>query len=357
MSISNIKKIGKGFLLPSSAYTIQKNQIKYYKESDEDPEAGDLVYGEVIRIGQHTTLENRSGRLHKIYHGSKAIFVFGNRYAPDFYEGVVPDKIVEEADLLAGSGLLGKARTKSSFVSDPTRVHLLGYVCDEQGHKINTGSFPLLKPKRTEKKFPRTKMILICGTSMNSGKSTAAAACCWALSSKGYTVRGAKVTGTASLRDILHMNDAGANPVADFSYFGYPSTYLLPENKLIDIFNKLDLMYANNPKNFWVVEFADGIIQRETAYLLNHPDVRKRIHKLIFCANDAFGAIGGLHVLNEKFKLAPDIISGVCSSSPLHIQEIKEVTNIPLLKSNQVNTKELLEILTRSRTNDIKNRK
>jgi hypothetical protein len=106
----------------------------------------------------------------------------------------------------------------------------------------------------------------------------------------GYDVRAAKVTGTASLKDILHMNDAGAESFADFTYLGYPSTYMLPETDVINIFDRLDLKYANNPKKFWIVELADGIAQRETAMLLNSPDVQARIDKLIFCANDAFGA-------------------------------------------------------------------
>jgi len=58
---------------------------------------------------------------------------------------------------------------------------------------------------------------------------------------------------------------------------------------LIRIFNHLDLKYANHPKNFWVVEIADGIIQRETRILLESEEVRSRIYKLIFCANDSEG--------------------------------------------------------------------
>ena len=70
----------------------------------------------------------------------------------------------------------------------------------------------------------------------------------------GHTVRAAKITGTASLKDILLMEDNGASPVADFTYLGYPSTYMLDEPDLLHIFDTLDLKYANSPKNFWVVD-------------------------------------------------------------------------------------------------------
>jgi hypothetical protein len=197
-------------------------------------------------------------------------------------------------------------------------------------------------------------MILVCGTSMNSGKSMAATACCWTLNAMGYNVRAAKVTGTASLKDILHMNDAGARAYADFTHLGFPSTYMLSPDELLHIFNSLDLKFANNPRNFWVVEFADGIIQRETAMLLESAVVTSRIDKLIFCAGDAFGAIGGLNILKDRFGLVPDALSGICSSSPLHVRELATFTDIPVFNSLDVDNKQLGNILLAESTNSVR---
>lgn len=340
-----MKKIQKGFILPSAALTLKTNQIRFYQHVEKRPEPGDLVYGRISRIGEHSSLENASGRIHKIHDGTTAVFVFGNRYAPDYYEGLIPQEMRYEVDLLARSGIVGITKTKNSLVKDPTRVRIFGYVCGEDERVMNTRAFPLVSPRKSTKKKPRSPMILVCGTSMNSGKSMAAAACCWALSSMGHGVRASKITGTAGLKDILHMNDAGAHPYSDFSFLGYPSTYLLKEEELLSIFNRLDLKYANNPKNFWIVELADGIIQRETAMLLNSQDVLSRINKLIFCAGDAFGAIGGLRILEERFHLIPDALSGICSSSPLRLRELAEFTNIPIFDSAQPDLKELADAL------------
>jgi hypothetical protein len=344
-----MKRIKKGVVLPSAAFVIKPKFLRYYNEIDKPPQAGDMVYGVIRRIGEHSSLENRSGRIHMIYNGSLGIFVFGNRYAPDYFEGLIPETATKDVDLLARSGLVGVVKTKNSMKKDPTKVKILGYVCTADGKVVNTRDHCLINPKQEFKKTPRAKMILVCGTSMNSGKSMAATACCWALSSLGYTVRAAKVTGTASLKDILNMNDAGAQYYADFTYVGYPSTYLLTEQELIHIFNRLDLKYANNPKNYWVVEFADGIIQRETAILLNHPEVRSRIHRLIFCASDAFGAIGGLRILKDRFGLEPHAISGVCSSSPLHIRELSEFNAIPVFNSVEADVQQLGALLLPSK--------
>ena len=347
-----MKKIDKGFVLPSAAFTIKPGQVKYYTVSDKKPKVGDLVYGEILRLGQHSSLENASGRIHMVHDGKKAIFVYGDRYAPDYYEAFVPEEFSDKADLIARSGIIGNVKTKNSLIKDPTRIKIHGYVCDKDGKVLNTLDYPLIVPKHADKKTPRAKMILVCGTSMNSGKSIAAKACCWALTSKGYKVRASKVTGTASLKDILHMNDAGADPFADFTYLGYPSTYMLSEEQILNVFNTLDLKYANNPKNYWVVEFADGIVQRETNMLLNSPQVRSRIHKLVLCANDAFGAIGGLNTL-KSMGLTPDALSGVCTSSPLHIRELSGFTEIPIFNSIEVDSDKLVGLLTKSSSKKI----
>lgn len=328
------KRIRSVPILPSAALCISRRQLRSYERLDKRPEAGDLVYGKVQYMGFHSTLENKQGRIHVINDGSRAVFVFGARYAPDAFEGIVPDELPREADLLARSGMIGLMRHKNANIKDPTRVEVLGYICDTEGTVLNTRHFPLVKdPKVRSKSERRAKLILVVGTSMNSGKSVTAASICWALSTMGHKVRGSKVTGTASLKDILRMEDAGASPVADFTHFGYPSTYLLGREQLLEIFNKLDLKYANNPGNYWVVEIADGILQREAAMLLECPEVTGRIHRLVFAAHDALGAIGGVRILEERFGLKPDIISGLCSASPLAIQELSEYTDVPVVSN------------------------
>ena len=340
-----MKRFAPGFLLPSAAFSVKRKQLRFYEFLDKPPEIGDVIYGKVSRIGQHSEIENKLGRIHRIDDGSKSVFVFGNRYAPDYYESVLPESMEGTVDLVARSGVVGVVRTKNSSVKDPTRVKVLGYACDEEGQVLNTRNYRLIVPTGDEKKSNRAKLILIVGTAMNAGKSMSAVACCWALSAMGYSVRASKITGTSSLKDILHMQDAGAEVVNDFSHLGFPSTYMLDEKDVLGVFNDIDLKYGNNPKNFWVVELADGILQRETAMLLRSADVRSRIHRLVFAAHDSFSAIGGISTLKTQFDLVPDAISGVCSSSPLAIRELSQFTDIPVFNNMQRNLQQLSEIL------------
>jgi len=340
-SIYKIKRLN---IIPSSMPGVNKRNVLYYKVDNKKPELGDVIYGEVDRIGQHQSIENKNGRIHKIYSGDRLIFAFGNRYAPDYYEALIPDKFKEEVDMIARSGIVAEVVSKNNQKKDPTTIKTLGYVCNADGKILNTIEHPMTTPKLIEKKPRRAKMIVFVGTSMNSGKSFAAAATVKALTQLGYNVRASKITGTATLKDILSMDDAGAEKVSDFTYLGYPSTYMLPKDTVIDIFNKLDLKYANKSTNYWIVEIADGIVQRETSMLLSDEEFTKRIHKIIFCAGDALGAIGGKRLLKDKYSIRADAISGVCTATPLHIREIKEFTDLPVFisaKPDMTQAKEL----------------
>ncbi|MBC8867781.1 MAG: hypothetical protein H8E44_00090, partial [Planctomycetes bacterium] len=167
----SLKRTAPDTLLPSAALSVPKKNIRYYQWLDKPPEVGDVVYGMVRYLGFHTTLENKEGRIHIINDGSRSVFVFGNRYAPDAFEGFVPEQTIGQVDMLARSGIVGQMTRKNVNVKDPTRVEILGYVCDKSGQVVNTRRCPRIKDPRTTKKIRRrSPMILVVGTSMNSGK-------------------------------------------------------------------------------------------------------------------------------------------------------------------------------------------
>ena len=342
-----MKRIRKNLIIPSSAYILSKKQIRYYEYIEKAPEIGDVIYGQIIRIGQHSKIENKNGRLHNLYDGLKTIFVFGNRYATDYYEGIIPDSFQPEIDMISRSGVICKTVNKNTNIKDPTIIKILGYVLNENEEIVNTRKHFLSKNnrKKDNKDKERAKLILNIGTSMNAGKSMTAATCCRCLKAANYSVMGSKITGTASLKDILNMQDSGAETINDFTFLGFPSTYLLEEKDLLDIFKYIENKCDSSSYKYWIVEIADGVIQRETAILLKNETIRKRIHKLILSTPDCFSAIGGTKVLKEKFDLVPDAISGVCSSSPLGVIELKSILNIPVFDNINPVHKELLNIL------------
>lgn len=337
-----MKPIPKGVITTSAMLAVPSGK-RYYLSLDEcskPPEVGDVIYGKVQNVRQHNKLENKSGRIHTIHDNTRALFVFGNRYAPDYYEAIVPDEMSARVDLVARSGMIGSVVSKNESVLAPTQIKVFGYVCGADSKVLNTKHFNKIT---STGKVRKNNIILSIGTNMNSGKTTTAAMCCWALTKAGHTVTAAKVTGTASLKDILLMQDSGATKISDFTYFGYPSTYLMDQKELLDLFLRFD--QYNNEK-YWVVEFADGILQRETRLLLQDDYVRSRIGKLIFNAHDTFSAIGGISLLKEEFGYEIDALSGIVSGSPLLINELREYSNVPVINNmNPAAFKEWVDVI------------
>ncbi|MGB2963930.1 MAG: hypothetical protein WBB69_08090 [Anaerolineales bacterium] len=70
-----MKRIKQGYILPSAAYVLKRKQTHHYREIVKSPEIGDVVYGVIERVGQHSSLENVSGRIHIIRNGTK-VFLY-----------------------------------------------------------------------------------------------------------------------------------------------------------------------------------------------------------------------------------------------------------------------------------------
>ncbi len=61
----------------------------------------------VLRIGQHTTVELSTGRKASIYPGDEIVLCYGNRYAPDQFEALVPPDL-GIANLAAAGGIASR---------------------------------------------------------------------------------------------------------------------------------------------------------------------------------------------------------------------------------------------------------
>ncbi|HYC76359.1 MAG TPA: hypothetical protein VEI02_01920 [Planctomycetota bacterium] len=310
------------------------------------PEVGDVALCRVVRLGQHHSIEHGSGRIHMAFDGTQFLGAFGNRYAPDYFEALVPTSGVTKCDLIARSGLLGKVKGKNSAIIDPTRVEVVGFATDRDGRIVNTRNFPAITEEPNPADLAKVKLVLVVGASMNAGKSTAAKACVYSLAARGEKVAAGKATGTASLKDILLMEDAGAEVVSDFTALGYPTTYLVSREEAETIFRRLFGHLAHVAKGGYVVmEVADGILQRETRMILESPFVRRHIHRLVLCCGDPLAVAGGIQILDRDLGLKTHAISGRVASSDLGRREVATFTKLPCFDAMEVDTAYLHHLL------------
>ena len=171
------------------------------------------VYGELELVG---------GRLARIIKGDIIAGVLGERQALKGFVGSIPEHI-EPGDvlhILNMGGVIGRCHSANADFGQPLRVRVLGAAIVE-GQPANIGGYAVPWQDHLPDCAP---IILLSGTCMNAGKTTAACEIIRVLRSRGYRIAAAKLAGVATQRDLLNMLDHGATAAMSFSDAGLPST-------------------------------------------------------------------------------------------------------------------------------------
>ena len=298
-----------------AARRVNKADAKRLTQTVGDARPGDLVFGRVAQIGQHKRLQVTEGRYSAFYPDDHVVVVCGDRYAPDQFESVArinPDG----ADLVAAGGICGEMLHAHGNMSKPTRIEPLGLVTDSEGEVLNVARYAL--PRTSQ--IPTIPYIVVVGTSMNGGKTTAVASLAHGLTRSGMNVAAIKATGTGAFGDFNAFRDAGASCVLDFTDAGMATTYRQPMERIEDACDTLLVHAADKGAEIAVVELADGLFQAETRQLLESSRMRDALSGILFAAPDAMSAVAGATWLRE-IGLEPLAVSGKVSQSPLAVKE------------------------------------
>lgn len=283
---------------------------------------GDLVAVRALNDSRsYGMLETPSGRLARIKKDSVICGVLGERRALKGIVGVVPQTLAggEQLSILNLGGVIGQRTGVHSSLGTVVDVEVLGAVCGKDGQGLNLSATALPKASEMPASAP---IILVAGTCMNSGKTVAVAEIIREASLSGLKVAGVKLTGVACLRDTLEMQDNGAFVTVSFLDFGLPSTVGREdlEGVAMGAFN-----YVNSfLPDLIVAELGDGVMGGYSVEkLLGSSQVMSAVKKIVFCASDFVGVVGGIVVLKD-FGLQPDIISGSVTDSSMGEVSIRE---------------------------------
>jgi len=295
--------------------------------TDARPAAGDVVLARVKRIRHHGKLQCARGRRVQLFHGDEIVVCYGDRYAPQQFEAYVP-RTIGHCHLVASGGVAAQAVNWHQRIHrGPTEIEALGILADERGNALNLRRYTLPAASGGD---ASPRVIVVAGTSMDSGKTTAGAHLVRGLSRAGLRVGAAKITGTGACNDYFLMQDAGAEPVLDFTDAGYVSTYRVGETAIRRIFETLTAELGRSGIDVAVVEVADGLVQSETAALLGAGWLRRAIDGVVFCAQDAMGAKAGVDWLRERGHEVM-AVSGLLTAAPLAMREAAELVEPPVI--------------------------
>ena len=305
---------------------------------------GDVVRARVIEIGQHAGLQLKTGRRAALYPGDEIALCLGARYAPDQFE-CAAELDGDFAHLVAAGGVCGVVTRQHGRMKTPTLLQVHGRLATTSGAPINVADYALPTAADVAARPP---VIAVFGASMNAGKTTSAASLIHGLTKAGHRVGACKATGTGACGDMNAYRDAGAARLLDFTDLGYATTFGVSLGELRDISYGLADHLTNRSVDVIVMEIADGVLQTETAALMNDPAFAALADGVIFAAADALSAINGVSVLKRAGHNVIGV-SGVITRSPMACEEATAAMGAPFFTRNALTSaKGAAEVLART---------
>lgn len=260
---------------------------------------GACVVGRVLSAREvYGDLELASGRPARLVPGDIVVGVLGNRAALRGFSGRTPTSLScgDTIHLLNVGGVLGLSEGVMVGLGEPIRIEVLGTPMLE-GRPAMLADFGLAPVSALPSVMP--PVLVVAGTCMNAGKSTAAAAVIRHLRAKGLIVHAGKATGVAAIRDPLSFLDHGAARASSFLDCGVPSTAYRSDVPALTR-TLLAALAADRP-DVIVLELGDGLMG---AYgvddLIAAPDLAACFHGAMLAANDIIGGWAGANALREK---------------------------------------------------------
>jgi hypothetical protein len=303
---------------------------------DEIPaEAGTVIAARVLNAkSTYNTLEDVHGRMVALHPGDVIAGALGHRDALYGHAGRVPDAVAvgDELRLLNLGGVIGQTDpVQGGTMEEPFRLEVLGsglefpYFGRRVGlpAQIARAALPVRVPHPDE--LP--PLVALVGTSMDAGKTTAAAALVRALVRRGLTVAAGKMTGVSLRRDVLMMQDCGARPVAIFTDFGVVTTN---RDNAVSAAHGLVGHLAESRPDLIVLEMGDGLLGTYGVdALLSDPLLASAIRSVILCAQDPVGAWGAVELLRERYRLQADVVSGRVTDGSTGMRFCQEQLGLP----------------------------
>lgn len=297
---------------------------------------GNLVVVEAkTNYGFRTEVENQSGRDERIYQGDRFVAVLANRHSGTSESGDIPEEGIDihegqELHLLSAGGVVGIKSGMPGKGQQPLALKPLGLVADQDKPvdliELSGGHHKALGLS--------TRIIMVCGTSAEVGKTTTATGLIRAFSNEGLQAAGTKFSGTGRLRDILSLRDAGAQPWLDFPDIGLATTYTSPERFTRGTYTLFNYVNAGNP-DIIVAEAGGDPIEANVPTFLQNLELMKNVEAIVLVAGDVMGMMGSVAYLRKYAPNVPMFLTDPKGRNPVTTRErvVHELPGIPIFNS------------------------
>jgi hypothetical protein len=283
---------------------------------------GDYVVGKVASPPSRLSrIELPNGRMVEVMEGDLIVGAFGVRYATleavGGWQNIGADRRMEA---LTGAGLLGRATSRSVLLPPLLSLSYAGHVVLAGGKATMQGYVPPV----AERAFD-LPVVLLVGTSMSAGKTTSAKIIVRLLREGGLRVIGAKLTGAGRYRDVLAMQDAGAERVFDFVDAGLPST-VAPENEYRSALRGLLSRMAAAEADVAVAEVGASPLEPYNGAAAIE-EIWPNVRFTVLSASDPYAVSGVVAAFGHR----PDLVTGVATSTRAGIELVEKLCGVEAL--------------------------
>lgn len=269
---------------------------------NETPRDGDIVLVRALSgDGAFSKVENPYGREIQLYKDDVFLGVLGTRKSGTNSTGIIlnqPMKNGDELDLLSVGGLIGSSVFTPSYLgSKMLPVKIESFFLSNNDEILNLRDGPTIS-NHLDSIMISGVICFVAGTSAEAGKTTFVCNAIQSLKQLDPSIKvGAiKVCGTGRMRDLYRYRDAGASYTADFVDAGWPSTYNMLEEEFSMMLESL-ISVGVKDSDFLLVEIGGDLLEgRAKEALLMAAKLRS---PLIYCCNDALGAMAGVKIFEE----------------------------------------------------------
>ena len=301
---------------------------------------GDYVVAEVLDASGYRTIELTNGREMEVAEEDLVIGAFGTRYATLEVTGSWT-AIGDDGRLhaLTRAGLFGAEESRSTLVQRPLTLRYKGHIVRD-GQKVTMKDFV---PDAPDRRF-ETPTVLLVGTSMSAGKTTAGRIVTRRLKGMGLSVLGAKLAGAGRFRDVLSIHDAGADWIYDFVDAGLPST-IGPEADVRASIQQLLARMATAEADVAVVEVGASPLEPYNGATVIE-EIQHAVDLTILCASDPYAVLG---VQRAFSMIVPDLVTGIATNTAAGVRLLDQLTDIPAFNIRDADTHDRLDRMLREK--------
>lgn len=282
---------------------------------------------------QYNEVECTDGTFQTIHAGDVLVGVLGERKALKGYSGRIP-RHINQGDVLNVlnlGGIVGQCTSDHPDLGPALRVEILGAVMleqDDQPCHARIQDYALMPVETLSDSAP---LVMVSGTSMNTGKTHAASEIIRGLTKRGRRVAAAKLTGASLMRDVRMMDEYGAVMSASFTDAGIVASTnkeMGPLAKsLIDHLNTCD-------PDVIVLELGDGFIgYYGVDDLLLDKELQRFTKVHVVAATDLVGAWAADQLFRERYRASVTVITGPVTDNAVGQRYIQNALGIPALNA------------------------